>query len=115
MSPKIKFILINLLGIACALLFFFNARTPLVLTLGGIEFGTSPGLLVLTAYAMGVLLGTLSMIPFAGGKHEENVARLKEWQNQDAKLAVEVQSDKEKQLEAKIATLEAALKAALKK
>ena len=37
------------------------------------------------------------------------------WQKQDAKLVAEVQSDKEKQLEAKIATLEAALQRALKK
>ena len=47
--------------------------------------------------------------------HQQNEKRLEKWQNQDAKLLVEVQSDKEKQLEAKIATLEAALKRALKK
>ena len=115
MSAKTKFIILNLLGLACALLFFFNARQQFIFLVGGVEFGSSPGLLVLSAYAMGVLLGALSMIPFVGSKQEENVAKLKEWQNQDAKLAIEVQSDKEKQLEAKIATLEAALKAALKK
>lgn len=38
-----------------------------------------------------------------------------EWQKQDEKLIKEITSDKEKQLEAKIATLEAALKQALKK
>ena len=38
-----------------------------------------------------------------------------EWQVQDAKLAAEIKSDREKQLEAKIATLEAALSKALKK
>ena len=38
-----------------------------------------------------------------------------EWKAQDAKLMASIASDKEKQLEAKIATLEAALKTALKK
>lgn len=41
--------------------------------------------------------------------------KLLEWQSQDAKLAVEVESDRVKQLEAKIATLEAALDSALKR
>jgi hypothetical protein len=115
MSAKTKFTIINLLGLACVLLFFFNARQVVVFPVGNMEFGASPGLLVLLAYVIGVVIGGISMIPFVGSKQEENVAKLKEWQNQDAKLAIEVQSDKEKQLEAKIATLEAALKAALKK
>ena len=38
-----------------------------------------------------------------------------EWKAQDAKLMATIASDKEKLLEAKIATLETALKAALKK
>lgn len=40
---------------------------------------------------------------------------LTEWETQDQKLAVAVQSDREKQLEAKIQTLETALKQALKR
>jgi hypothetical protein len=48
-------------------------------------------------------------------KELKSEAKLLQWQAQDAKLAVEIQSDKEKQLEAKIATLEAALNSALKK
>ena len=39
----------------------------------------------------------------------------KEWDRQDEKLAKEIRSDREKQLEAKIETLEIALKSALKK
>ncbi len=38
-----------------------------------------------------------------------------EWQVQDVKLVAEIKSDREKQLEAKIATLETALSRALKK
>ena len=40
---------------------------------------------------------------------------LSDWEVQDQKLAVSVQSDREKQLEAKIQTLESALKQALKR
>ena len=47
-------------------------------------------------------------------KTQEEKRKL-EWQAQDAKLAAEVKSDREKQLEAKIATLETALQRALKK
>lgn len=47
-----------------------------------------------------------------GGKSEQIQTQ---WQNQDAKLVAEIKSDREKQLEAKIATLETALKSALQK
>lgn len=40
---------------------------------------------------------------------------LAQWETQDQKLAVTVQTDREKQLEAKIQTLETALKQALKR
>ena len=52
---------------------------------------------------------------FALSKMRANAGRKLEWQAQDAKLAASIVSDKEKQLEAKIATLETALKNALKK
>lgn len=115
MSAKTKFIGINLIGLALALVFFFGAREPFIFQLMGSETGGTPGALILMSYVCGALLGGLSMLPFARGKQQENVAKLKEWQTQDAKLALEVQSDREKQLEAKIATLETALKQALKK
>lgn len=83
--------------------------------MAGMVFTWSSGLLVLFSYIIGAMVGTTSLLPYVKGRQEENVAKLKEWQEQDAKLALEVQSDKEKQLEAKIATLEAALKQALKK
>lgn len=115
MSAKTKFIVINVIGLTAALVFFFNARQQFIFTFAGLELGATPGILVLLAYVMGAILGGVSVLPLVGSKQEQNVAKLKEWQDQDAKLAVEVQSDKEKQLEAKIATLEAALKQALKK
>jgi hypothetical protein len=45
----------------------------------------------------------------------QNEKILQTWDKQDVKLAAEIQSDKVKQLEAKINTLETALSSALKK
>lgn len=86
---------------------------PATLALFGSHFELSFGLVMLAALAVGGLTG------FAGaglnvGQAQGEVRKL-EWQAQDAKLAAEVRSDREKQLEAKIATLETALKQALKK
>ncbi len=78
----------------------------MALALGGITFG---------AFAIGL------MAAYIGGagtmKLKDKISEQKqiEWQKQDDKLAKEIQSDKEKQLEAKIVTLEAALKSALAK
>jgi hypothetical protein len=116
MSAKTRLILFNAIGLVVALYAYGNlAEQPLSFNLLGMALNATPGLLVVVAYVAGAVIGTASMIPLIGSKGAENVAKLKEWQEQDAKLAVEVQSDKEKQLEAKIATLESALKKALQK
>ncbi len=104
-----------MVGLVGAITFFVLSREQITFMLFGVELSTSPGLLVCISYVIGALIGASSMVPFLSGKQAENVAKLKEWQQQDAKLAVELQSDKEKLLEAKIATLETALKQALKK
>lgn len=68
----------------------------------------------LICLASGCIVGF--SLNFAFNKSKvNNQRRLEQWQAQDAKLAASLVSDKEKQLEAKIATLEAALKSALKK
>lgn len=105
----------NLVGLAGALSFFLMCRQTVVFDFNGVDMASTPGFLIVIAYVVGAVIGSCSVVPFIGARQEENVAKLKEWQNQDAKLAVEVQSDKEKQLEQKIATLEAALKQALRK
>jgi len=115
MSAKTSFIITNLVGLVGALFFYANAHQTILFSFLGLELTTSPGYLVLITYVCGAMLGATSMTPFLTHKNKENVAKLQEWKNQDAKLAVEVQSDKEKQLEAKIATLEAALNKALGK
>lgn len=64
------------------------------------------------------MLGALCVFALRGTqKIKDTISEQKqvEWQKQDHKLAKEIQSDKEKQLEAKILTLEAALKSALEK
>lgn len=73
------------------------------------------GTLALMFLLFGTLLGIFWGLGNGAVNTEQNIAKLKEWQQQDNKLAIEVQKDKEKQLEAKIATLEAALKQALNK
>jgi hypothetical protein len=67
--------------------------------------------LILASIILGVaatsLIGTM--------RRSSEGKRLSNWQTQDAKLVAEIKSDREKQLEAKIATLETALKSSLKK
>jgi uncharacterized integral membrane protein len=69
------------------------------------------------AVCLGALLG--GGLPVCGyiylDKRKVNEAKVTAWQSQDAKLMASVASDREKQLEAKISTLEVALKTALKK
>ena len=72
------------------------------------------GLTVLSAYACGLLtIGSL----WNGIKQREKRSEQKMvgWEKEDRKLMAEIASDKEKQLEAKIQTLDVALKTALKK
>ena len=66
----------------------------------------------------GVIFGgiaTACLLKMLTRNPAEEARRLSKWQEQDTKLAAEIKSDREKQLEAKIATLEAALKSSLKK
>jgi uncharacterized integral membrane protein len=71
-----------------------------------------------TILAAGFFLGLLSMFPVVRARivsEQASHKALTKWDAEDQKLATQVQSDREKQLEAKIATLEAALQKALKK
>jgi hypothetical protein len=116
MAAKTKFTIINLAGLLVALILYINmSHQPFSFQLFGVDLAFAPGVLLVISYVAGALIGAGSVVPFIGHGQVENVAKLKEWQQQDAKLALEVQSDREKQLEAKIATLESALKQALKK
>lgn len=72
------------------------------------------GVIIFSACVSGSLV-PLSLIFFITKRRVSETKKLREWQKQDDKLLKEITSDREKQLEAKITTLEAALKSALKK
>jgi uncharacterized integral membrane protein len=70
------------------------------------------GLFSLTAFLTGAL--TTWFVFFAIDKRKESIKTQVNWQSQDAKLIAEMVADKERLLQAKIDTLESALKTALK-
>jgi hypothetical protein len=115
MSRRLTFFIINVLFFAGAAYLLLANTQPVVLQLGGNQIQCTGGGLLFGTYALGFVVCFLSGLPLLGSSQGNNIAKLKEWQGQDAKLLKEIQTDKEKQLEAKIATLEAALKQALKK
>jgi membrane protein DedA with SNARE-associated domain len=84
------------------------------LNLAGQSVALSVGAVLSIGYLVGLFAGTGLFLASERSKQKEN-KQLQQWQHQDAKLVAEVQTDREKQLEAKIATLEAALQRALKK
>lgn len=87
---------------------------PVSLSAFGFSGQLQLGCLLLLALISGTLAGW-SLAQGMAVKQEKQDRKLQEWQTQDVKLMSQVQSDREKQLEAKIATLETALKSALKK
>ena len=76
-------------------------------------FDISLAIITFAFLLAGFVCGFLFFVSY--NKAALNEERKLEWQAQDAKLSASVVSDNEKLLEAKIATLEAALKSALKK
>jgi uncharacterized integral membrane protein len=92
----------------------FVNGTAVTLNLFGAAVSIPEGALLAGGYLIGVAL-TVPMLFVRAASAAASQQRLNEWQQQDAKLSVQVQSDREKQLEAKIATLETALQKALKR
>lgn len=88
--------------------------TPIPFSLFGAIAYVPQGLLLVSGYVLGVAL-TLSVFWARVQTEQKSVKALSKWEGEDQKLLQQVQSDKEKQLEAKIATLESALQRALKK
>ena len=74
----------------------------------------SLGALVLVGAVLGSV-AVASLLSARGQSSTDEALRLTKWQAEDTKLVAQIKSDREKQLEAKIATLEAALKSSLKK
>jgi uncharacterized integral membrane protein len=80
----------------------------------GAHLAATVGGALIAGFVLGCLATQSLLISGVYAKHE-SAKRLTEWEAQDQKLLQQVQTDREKQLEAKIATLEAALQRALKK
>lgn len=105
-----------IVSIILTLLVVYVAATnlqPVPVAFFGQQSMLPEGALTVVAYAGGLISGLAVLKLKARQMKGEQIKA--EWQAQDAKLANEIASDKEKQLEAKIATLEAALSKALKK
>ncbi|GEM_PF-519318 len=86
---------------------------PVSLNLVVSSFSCPLAAVIVLAVVAGLLSGVSASRLLPSQARQER--QLAEWQAADAKLAASVQSDREKQLEAKIATLETALKQALGK
>jgi uncharacterized integral membrane protein len=80
----------------------------------GLALQVPSGALLIAGYVLGFVC-TLGLFFSRMAVHTASSQRLSEWQHQDEKLLQQVQTDREKQLEAKIQTLESALQRALKK
>ena len=100
------------LAILVVIVSFANSQ-PAPLNFLASQISLPLALPLLTTFAVGALCGFSSA--WQGRGKAKGEAKRLEWHAQDAKLAAEVKSDREKQLEAKIQTLETALKQALKK
>lgn len=73
------------------------------------------GAIVALGVIYGALVMTLLMSALMKQRQVASTKALTKWEAEDQKLLTQVQSDREKQLEAKILTLETALARALKK
>jgi uncharacterized integral membrane protein len=105
-----------ILGAGTALVVFLtllNGATA-SLSLFGAHLSVPVGAVILISFLFGIACTFTLLISRFTARSTSN-QKLLEWQVQDAKLLEQVKSDREKQLEAKIATLETALQKALKK
>lgn len=116
MKTKIRTAFIVLAAVAAAILALsaMNLTTVALSLFGAATTSIPEGALL----AGGFLLGVAVTLPLYFAKLSADQASskaLNKWEAEDQKLISQVQSDREKQLEAKVATLEAALQRALKK
>ena len=112
------------------LLGYLSLIIGILTTLVSVLIATSPTQLTVTAFSTVISLpaaatvatswiaGALCLLAFrqlSTSKQVKSDKLLQVWDKQDTKLAAEIQSDREKQLEAKVETLQAALDKLLKK
>ena len=113
MTKNLPIILIVLVTLIIGALSFVNGAL-VSLSLFAASIQVPEGFLLGGGYVLGMVL-SLPVVMARLASDKASHKQVAQWQNQDNKLAQQIQSDKEKQLEAKVATLEAALQRALKK
>lgn len=102
-----------LLAMAIMVLIALSNWQHVHLRLFNYEFSVSFGLMVIISLVAGSFAGIADYLSL--NKRAKQSQIQEQWQAQDVKLVANLTSDREKQLEAKIATLETALQKALKK
>ena len=104
------FIALGLIGVAV-----FSYQNPGPVSVKFLQFQMVVPLWWITVKTY--LVGLLSTYFYfrLSAKQQISQARVTEWQGQDAKLQAEIAKDETKLLEAKVATLEAAIEKALKR
>lgn len=113
MSSKIISAILLAVPAVILVLLVWQNHTEVTLSMFGTTATLSVGIVATVFFLVGLITGTGVALPFLKNVRQESSEKLKEWQSQDHKLLADIQSDREKQLQAKIQTLEVALKQAL--
>lgn len=110
-----RYLLIALSSILTLALLYLSAVNAQMVAFSAFGRSTEIPLGLITVVSF--VAGGLTLLPAVRSKAKEIKSEKiqTKWVEEDAKLTKEIASDREKQLEAKIVTLEAALKQALKK
>ncbi len=104
---------IGLVALGFLVLLALSNWQPFTWQLFGYVYPLPVGLLVIVSLVVGFFAGVSDYLSLNRTGKQEQIKS--DWQVQDAKLAASITSDREKQLEAKISTLESALEKALSK
>jgi hypothetical protein len=113
--PSRNLFLIISIAATAATLYLAGSNLPPVALSG---FGPPAPVSLATVVLLSYLCGLASVGSFwlsRKRREQRGEQKIAQWANQDQKLLAEIASDKEKLLEAKIATLDVALKTALRK
>lgn len=104
---------VGLAALAFLVLLALSNWQPFTWQLFGNIYPLPVGLLIIVSLVVGFFAGISDYLSIIRSNKQEQIKS--DWQAQDAKLVASITSDREKQLEAKISTLETALEKALKK
>ena len=104
---------LSLAAMAFLVLIALSNWEHIQLRLFNYSFSVPFGVMVIISLVAGSFAGIADYLTLNRGAKQNRIQE--QWQVQDAKLATSLISDREKQLEAKINTLETALEKALKK